>query len=332
MRRSNEVRVDESWEARVCTRVLSTLMRQSNEVKVDESWEARVCARVLSTLMRQSNEVKVDESEKREFAREFSQLSCVSQTKWELMRVDYTGCYPVTQTVISFFILFLIFLFSIVNFALSYWACYYKVQTGNSHQLSWLVKRAKSLISSHQNWTSSNSMRVDQTGWELAVNGPFPLNNSTCRTEGAVQRDLRSFGKKFAYMATLWACYYKVQTGSNFASSALVTGQTRKKSQQLSSKFEAVQIRRELIRVDESWRSIVNVELYQVCGVFGCVRWPHLQSPKRRTRMLLTVLCYSNVVMDSPELRDRLPDIEMNIRTVGAGKMETGLIFNTHQH
>ena len=48
--------------------------------------------------------------------------------------------------------------------------------------------------------------------------------------------------------------------------------------------------------------------------------------------MLLTVLCYSIVVMDSPELRDRLPDIEMNIRTVGAGKMETALIFNTHQH
>ncbi len=43
-------------------RVLSTLMRQSNEVRVDESREARVCTRVLSTLMRQSNEVRVDES------------------------------------------------------------------------------------------------------------------------------------------------------------------------------------------------------------------------------------------------------------------------------
>ena len=102
------MRVDESWEARVCTRVLSTLMRRSNEdesrwelrseslhesslnsnapvkrgeswwelrseslhesslnshapvkrgcMRVDESWEARVCTRVLSTLMRRSNE------------------------------------------------------------------------------------------------------------------------------------------------------------------------------------------------------------------------------------------------------------------------------------
>ena len=81
------MRVDESWEARVCTRVLSTLMRRSNEddrrwelrseslhevlltlmrrsneVRVDESWEVRVCTRVLSTLMRRSNEVRVDES------------------------------------------------------------------------------------------------------------------------------------------------------------------------------------------------------------------------------------------------------------------------------
>ena len=152
------MRVDVSWEARVCTTVLSTLMRQSNEdesrwelrseslhesslssdapvkrgwelmrvekrefarefsqlscasqtrMRVDESWEARVCTRVLSTLMRQSNE---DESrwelrseslhesslnsdapvkrgwelmrvEKREFAREFSQLWCAGQTR-----------------------------------------------------------------------------------------------------------------------------------------------------------------------------------------------------------------------------------------------------------
>jgi hypothetical protein len=56
------MRVDESWEVRVCMRVFSTLMRRSNENKscmwVDESWEARVCMRVFSTLMRRSNENK----------------------------------------------------------------------------------------------------------------------------------------------------------------------------------------------------------------------------------------------------------------------------------
>ena len=34
---------------------------------------------------------------------------------------------------------------------------------------------------------------------------------------------------------------------------------------------------------------------------------------------IITVLCCIILVMDTPELRDRLPDIEMNIRTVGAG-------------
>ena len=40
------MRVYESWEARVCTKVLSTFMRRSNEVRVDESGPltARVAA------------------------------------------------------------------------------------------------------------------------------------------------------------------------------------------------------------------------------------------------------------------------------------------------
>jgi hypothetical protein len=82
------MRVDESWEARVCIRVFSTLMPWSNEnkscmrvekrefasgfsqlscpcqtrtrvcMRVDESWEARVCMRVFSTLMPRSNKNK----------------------------------------------------------------------------------------------------------------------------------------------------------------------------------------------------------------------------------------------------------------------------------
>ena len=68
------MRVDESWEARVCMRVFSLNSRgvpvKLNEnkscMRVDESWEARVCMRVFSTLMRWSNEnkscMRVDES------------------------------------------------------------------------------------------------------------------------------------------------------------------------------------------------------------------------------------------------------------------------------
>jgi hypothetical protein len=59
-----------------------------------KSWEARVCMRVFSTLMSRSNEnksyMRVDmRVEKREFAWEFSQLSCPGQTRtrvtWELI-------------------------------------------------------------------------------------------------------------------------------------------------------------------------------------------------------------------------------------------------------
>jgi hypothetical protein len=93
MPRSNEnkscMRVDESWEARVRMRVFSTLMPRSNENKscmiVDESWEARVRMRVFSTLMPRSNRRtrvawELMRVEKREFAWEFSQLSCPGQT------------------------------------------------------------------------------------------------------------------------------------------------------------------------------------------------------------------------------------------------------------
>ncbi len=46
--------------------------------------------------------MRVDE--KRQFAREFSQLSCVGQTRRELMRVEHSGCYPVSQTkLVNFF-------------------------------------------------------------------------------------------------------------------------------------------------------------------------------------------------------------------------------------
>jgi hypothetical protein len=59
------------------------------EQELHESWEARVYIRVFSTLMPWSNENKSClRVEKREFASEFSQLSCPGQTRtrvaWEL--------------------------------------------------------------------------------------------------------------------------------------------------------------------------------------------------------------------------------------------------------
>ena len=67
-------------------RVFSTLMSWSNEnkscMRVDESSKARVCMRVFSTLTSWSNEgkncMRVD---KREFVLEFSQISCLGQTR-----------------------------------------------------------------------------------------------------------------------------------------------------------------------------------------------------------------------------------------------------------
>jgi uncharacterized membrane protein len=59
------------------------------EQELHESWEARVCIRVFSTLMPWSNKNKsCMRVEKREFTSEFSQLSCPDQTRtrvaWEL--------------------------------------------------------------------------------------------------------------------------------------------------------------------------------------------------------------------------------------------------------
>ena len=49
------MRVDESWQARVCLTVFSTFVSRLNEnksrMRVDESWQERVCMRVFSTLM-----------------------------------------------------------------------------------------------------------------------------------------------------------------------------------------------------------------------------------------------------------------------------------------
>jgi hypothetical protein len=84
---------NESWEARVCMRVFSTLMASSNEKKsytgVDEGWEARICMRVFSTFVFRSNENKSCMGvENREFAWESSQLLCPGLTRtrvaWEL--------------------------------------------------------------------------------------------------------------------------------------------------------------------------------------------------------------------------------------------------------
>ena len=54
------------------------------EQELHESWQARVCMRVSSTLMSWSNEnMRVD---KREFAWEFHQLSCPGQTRTRVAR------------------------------------------------------------------------------------------------------------------------------------------------------------------------------------------------------------------------------------------------------
>jgi hypothetical protein len=92
----NYMRVDESWQARVCMRVFSTLMSRSNEnksyMRVEESWEVRLCMRVFSTLMSHSNEnksyIRVEESWEARSCVRVTQLSCPVQTRtrvtWEL--------------------------------------------------------------------------------------------------------------------------------------------------------------------------------------------------------------------------------------------------------
>ena len=91
------MRVDESWQARVCMRVFSTLMSWSNKntscMRVDESWQARVCMRVFSNLMSWSNEnkscMRVDESwQARVCMRVFSNFMSWSNEDKSCMRVD----------------------------------------------------------------------------------------------------------------------------------------------------------------------------------------------------------------------------------------------------
>jgi hypothetical protein len=57
------MRVDKSWEARICIRVFSTLMARLNDnkscMRVDESSEARICMRVFSTHVLRSKRTRV---------------------------------------------------------------------------------------------------------------------------------------------------------------------------------------------------------------------------------------------------------------------------------
>ena len=90
------IRVDESWQARICMRVFSILMSWSNEnkscMRVDESWQARICMRVFSTLMSWTNEnkscMRVDESwQAKVCMRVFSTLMSWSNENKSCMRV-----------------------------------------------------------------------------------------------------------------------------------------------------------------------------------------------------------------------------------------------------
>ena len=91
------MRVDKSWQARICMRVFSTLMFWSNEnkscMRVDKSWQARVCMRVFSTLMSWSNEnkscMRVDKSwQVRVCMKVFSTLMSWSNEKKICTRVE----------------------------------------------------------------------------------------------------------------------------------------------------------------------------------------------------------------------------------------------------
>ena len=80
------MRVDESWEARACMRVFSTVMSWSNE---DESWwklrSESLHKRFLNYHVLVKRQWELMRVKKRKFAYEFSQLSCPGQTR---MRVD----------------------------------------------------------------------------------------------------------------------------------------------------------------------------------------------------------------------------------------------------
>ena len=97
------MRVDESWEASVCMRVFSTIMSWSNE---DESWWELRSESLHESFLNYHVLVKrgweLMRVEKREFAWEFSQLSCPGQTR---MRVDKSWearvCIRVFSTIMS---------------------------------------------------------------------------------------------------------------------------------------------------------------------------------------------------------------------------------------
>ena len=97
------MRVDESWEARVCMRVFSTIISWLNE---DESWWELRSDSLHESFLNYYVQVKrgweLMRVEKREFAWEFSQLSCPGQTR---MRVDESWearvCMRVFSTIIS---------------------------------------------------------------------------------------------------------------------------------------------------------------------------------------------------------------------------------------
>ena len=97
------MRVEESWEARVCMRVFSTIMSWSNE---NESWWELRSESLYESFLNYHVLVKrgweLMRVEKREFAWEFSQLSCPGQTR---MRVDESWearvCMRVFSTIMS---------------------------------------------------------------------------------------------------------------------------------------------------------------------------------------------------------------------------------------
>ena len=97
------MRVDESWGARVCMRVFSTIMSRSN---VDESWWELRSESLYESFLNYHVLVKrgweLMRVEKREFVWEFSQVSCPGQTR---MRVDESWearvCMRVFSTVMS---------------------------------------------------------------------------------------------------------------------------------------------------------------------------------------------------------------------------------------
>ena len=92
------MRVDESWQARVCMRVFSTLMSWSDEnksyMRVDENWQARVFTEFPQLSCPDQTRTKIVQEltrvDKQEFVWEFSQLSHLSQKlirddKWKFL-------------------------------------------------------------------------------------------------------------------------------------------------------------------------------------------------------------------------------------------------------